>query len=335
MRTFNVKITSGTSSSLFTVYYDVTDNSHIALIDPTFTGTTFTDPAINLTYSQLSENDGVLVEVPDGITSLILYDQNDFCTPITSTICDTSIWTYDGTKYYRDVITTATPPAYTGLLYQPTGDYRYGSSGTTIYDTSGVAIVTGLSANVWKNNGVPSLQLGGPLNRSGLWTNTTSGLDMTPTNQWIGFSVCLTGLQAGHTYYIGLGADNKFSLWFNEVKKFSKEDTNVHNFNYWHVYPIVAQSGNNVLELYGLNTASIARFGCEVYDNTLADLMAASVYGDLTVVFASDSRIGTAIDVGRDPVTGNLTTYGYTCPGGGTYSTCVNGCVQKLYCYNT
>ena len=97
----------------------------------------------------------------------------------------------------------------------------------------------------------------------------------------------------------------------------------------------MAQSGNNVLELYGLNTASIARFGCEVYDNTLADLMAASVYGDLTVVFASDSRIGTAIDVGRDPVTGNLTTYGYTCPGGGTYSTCVNGCVQKLYCYNT
>jgi hypothetical protein len=340
VRTFYVKITSGSSSSLFTVYYNITDSGHIALYDPAL-GTTFDSPAINLTYSQLTTGDGVLVSVPDTIESIILYDQNDFCAPIECITCDTSsLWTFDGTQYYRDIITSASPPILALEIYKPTiTSTQYSADGTIIYDSLNVPILTLTTPNVWKNS-VPDTNVNsGPLNRSGIWSNTTSGVIMTPIDTWVGFSVCLTGLTEGHQYYVGVGGDNGYSLWYDGTEIASEFNLNLVNFRKWHVFPIIATGGKHILELYGINKTystpgpNPARFGCEVYDNTLSELTAATSYANLNVLFSSDERVGAYFDIGKD-LSGNQTIYGYTCPGGGIYSSCDGVCVEKVYCNN-
>jgi hypothetical protein len=342
MRTFKVKITSGTSNSFFTVYYDVTDNSHIALIDPTLTGTTFTDPAINLTYNQLTSDTGVLVEVPDGITSLILYDQNDYCSPITSTICDTSIWAFDGQKYYREVITASTTPVGAYQIYQPPVTLLVNSiSGTTVYNPDGSELLPKLhTPDVWQNIS-PVNTTRGPLNRCGIWTNVVSGGTMLPTTTWVGFSICLTGLTEGHGYYIGVGGDNGYRLRFEgvDIVKTTGSLTSTEPFNFWHLYPVTALGGNSILELYGYNLYSNtdsnpARFGCEIYDNTYLEIANASSLSDLNIVFSSADRVGNYFDLIRSGTNDELLQSGYSCPGGGIPD-CNHNCVQKFYCYNT
>lgn len=67
---YTIKITGGTSPGPYTIYY----NSSPGPI-PNIYGTT--DLAENLTYSELTVGDGVIVEVPDDTTTIYLYNQ--FC----------------------------------------------------------------------------------------------------------------------------------------------------------------------------------------------------------------------------------------------------------------
>ena len=70
-RIFDVMITSGTSHSLYTIYYDQVGPSNIATIVST------TSPATGVTYSELIVSPGVRVEVPETATRILLY--NDSC----------------------------------------------------------------------------------------------------------------------------------------------------------------------------------------------------------------------------------------------------------------
>ena len=69
-RIFDVIITSGTSHSLYTIYYDQVGPSNIATIVST------TSPATGVTYSELIVSPGVRVEVPDGSTKILLYNES-------------------------------------------------------------------------------------------------------------------------------------------------------------------------------------------------------------------------------------------------------------------
>jgi hypothetical protein len=80
MRYFNVKIEVGVSNSVFSIYYNTIDSSHYALIF-NLTGSTLN--ATGLTYTQLTTGNGLMVEVPDSATSLILDSSPAaFCTNI-------------------------------------------------------------------------------------------------------------------------------------------------------------------------------------------------------------------------------------------------------------
>jgi hypothetical protein len=67
-RKFDIKITSGTAPGPYTIYYDSVVVGNIATI------TSSSLPATNVTYSSLTTGTGVNVTVPDGSTSIILYN---------------------------------------------------------------------------------------------------------------------------------------------------------------------------------------------------------------------------------------------------------------------
>ena len=70
-RIFNILITSGTSHSDYTIYYDLVGPSNIA------TRVSTTLPATGVTYNDLITSPGVKVEIPDSAVSVLLY--NDSC----------------------------------------------------------------------------------------------------------------------------------------------------------------------------------------------------------------------------------------------------------------
>ena len=67
-RKFDIKITSGTAPGPYTIYYNSVVVGNIATI------TSSSLPATNVTYSSLTTGTGVNVTVPDGSTSIILYN---------------------------------------------------------------------------------------------------------------------------------------------------------------------------------------------------------------------------------------------------------------------
>jgi len=257
------------------------------------------------------------------------------CTP---TSCD---WQpYTGTSCVCIQTTAATIPnsAITYTAISQTYD-EYSEFGTLIYDTgysvdgtgTTVAFLTGTT--VWENTGNTSGNTitDGPLNRSGIWTTLTGGTDL-PEDTWIGYSFCIESISA-KTYYVGLGADNKFSFRLNGQTVVQSIWNDTTPFKYWHVYPLDVPQGTNIIELFGLNTGSNAAFGCEIYDNTLSELTAATVYSDLNVVYTTSSQIGGIFDLVADSGFTYLTS-GYTCPSGYVYQSCSGNCLSYTICDN-
>lgn len=83
---FYIKITGGTSVGPYVVYYDQINLNNIALLYPSL------EPAIGLTYVELTTNNGVLIQVPSANTTIYLY--NELCNieiPFTPYDCSTSI----------------------------------------------------------------------------------------------------------------------------------------------------------------------------------------------------------------------------------------------------
>jgi hypothetical protein len=246
---------------------------------------------------------------------------------------------YDAQNCYRINVTGSTAPS-TPISLAPHDVSVYSSFGTRFYETGfplngigtvevelGTPIVGGSYTNpTWSN---PSLlTTAGPLNRCAIWTNPFSS---TPTNTWIGFSDCLSGITTTKTYYVGIGADNEFRLVLDGVEILNTVG-NVwtdQQFKWWHVYPVEIGAGNHTIELYGLNLGSDAGFGCEIYDNTLEDLTGFTSYSEINVVYTNSGA--TEATIVQD-LSGNYLSSGYTCPTGYVYSTCSGSCVQYEYC---
>jgi surface protein len=102
------------------------------------------------------------------------------------------------------------------------------------------------------------------------------------------------------------------------------------NFGYWNVYPVTIPAGtNNILSVFGINSSQIGVFGCEIYNNTLQELTAATSYNDLNILFTSSGL--TQNDILID-INGQYQQYGYSCPPGYTYEKCTNRCIKYTFC---
>lgn len=151
----------------------------------------------------------------------------------------------------------------------------------------------------------------GPLNRTCIWTcQGSSGDDRLPTLQWIGFSRCIT-VPTTKTYYLGIASDNDFRITIDGTQILGTTGGGSGNFNYWHIYPISLTAGLHIIVMEGYNNDLQAAFGAEIYNNTAAEIEAATNYSGLKLLFSTRDMLGQEFDLGK-----------YHCPDGYTLSTC-------------
>lgn len=122
----------------------------------------------------------------------------------------------------------------------------------------------------------------GPMNRCGIWTN--------PYNADTTFIIPIN-VPSTKTYYIGLGADNTASIAItapngNKTTLLTQNTatagayylgSGTWNFDFWNIYPVTLSAGLNFLEVAGHDSGAAFGFGVEIYDNTVAELVAAQL----------------------------------------------------------
>jgi hypothetical protein len=265
-------------------------------------------------------------------------------------IANTKIFNCNGTftYNYNDVLNQYIGYKITNAI-APTNPYgvesgsavEYSVYGTRVYPNNGWDnkgdlksgyTLTLLETSYWKN--IAANTTDGPGNRHGIWVDDGAAGDL-PYNKWVGFSKCID-IAVGKIYHVGVFADNQFKLRLNGVTVLDTDqngslDGTQATFFYWHVYAIHIPKGKNTLELTGLNEGSKGGFGCVIYNNTLAELTAATSNNDLDIIF--NSKTITSIDIVQD-TSGIYESKGYTCSNiNSVYSPCDNGtCIEYTVC---
>jgi hypothetical protein len=218
-------------------------------------------------------------------------------------------------------------------------DADYGIKDPALYDagysSGGVGTYTSLSAAWWnKDPSDPTNVNLSYLNYIGI--KPTTGYE---NDTWIKFrqTLCIAETK---TYYLAIAADNnvRVNLDFVQILSFdvsvgsafdlehSSVDTDPGRalFQKLHIFPITLLAGNHTLEIEYINTGAPSAgnklmFACEIYDNTAAEITAATAHTDLDKIF-------TTKDI-RD--SGEFVEAIYSCPEGYSLTTkedCTVGC---------
>jgi len=195
--------------------------------------------------------------------------------------------------------------------YSPLGARIMKPSG---YDNQGVPLAgagntpTSVTTNAWWRNFAPNTT-DGPLNRSGIWPcaagNVPCNINCPPVNTDVGFSRQFI-VPTSKVYYIGIGCDNFAKVELQDGVSglhtiFTQNPLNIGNyfmetgdpeqivFAAWLIYPVFLNAGPNILTITAQNTSTgPAVIGFEIYDNTEAEIVAATGYSDLTYIFSTD-----------------------------------------------
>ena len=225
--------------------------------------------------------------------------------------------TADGLSCSSSVSMAATPPTANGGTPGTVAriqDIQWNNGGALLfapgYSLAGDGTYTSLLVpHLWVNGNAPydfatRNLIDSRMNAAGIW-----GATAIPNNEWVGFSRKITSTVA-KTVYVGMSADNAFKFTLNGVLMVSTDTTaGGPNFSHWNIYPVPLVVGDNYIEMYARNYGGPAGFAAEVYDNTAAQLSAATVESDLTILFSTRTMAGQPFDLGQ--------TYGWSCPATG------------------
>jgi hypothetical protein len=244
--------------------------------------------------------------------------------------------TPDMSECYYEEVTEATAPT-AGENTVEKNNTAYSTCGAYIYhegyniNGTGTADHVDITNPFWLNGATPACgnatTTEGPLNRCGLWSVTEA------SDQDVGFPVCLD-IAEGKIYYIGMGTDNLGIINLDGVNIITQDPTALGaqysigaaaTFKVWHIYPVFIPSGPHILEILGHNDSGAAAMGCEIYDNTPAEIIAATSYGDLNLIFSSKDYIGMPVMLGSGGV-------GYSCPPDYALKACASPyeCVRRV-----
>lgn len=242
----------------------------------------------------------------------------------------------DGTYCYQINTTPATPPvssenavAKAHPFYSMCGSWIFNS-----FNVNGTGVATQIPIiNTFWRNGAGNCTSGttgaGPMNRCAVWSVTETD------NQQIGFSVCVT-VATTKTYYMAVGSDDWSTIRIDGNTIVDQDNVAIgaqfgpsySALSMWCIYPVQIVAGTHVIELVGNNGpgggGNPGAIGAEIYDNTPEEIIAATSYGDLNLIFSTKDYVGQPIQIG----TGGI---GYTCPDG--YSLIL--CDGPAYCTQT
>ncbi|MBV7531757.1 hypothetical protein [Chitinophaga sp. sic0106] len=159
-----------------------------------------------------------------------------------------------------------------GTTQAPTGKVNITAasiSGDTVVPTSQTEKMTTLAAT-----GIP-----GPMNRCGIDGDIDG-------DAWYSATVTRTLSHAG-IFYIGAAADNQFRILVDgtEIAYYTADDQAA--FMIWHIVPVTLSAGVHSLTVSFRNSGSSRGFGVEMYDNTEAQLRAATSLSQLNIIFST------------------------------------------------
>lgn len=155
----------------------------------------------------------------------------------------------------------------------------------------------------WAN---PSLSYtAGPQNRDSVWIDSDcdGNVDALSVGEKVTMAFMYNNTGASRTIYIGVAADNEFKLVVNGSIIVNTVDYSLHSgsglqYNIWHIIPVSIKSGINYFNCVGTgdgsNVDSMSMVG---YDNTAAQIKAATSDSQLSIIFRSSSLRGTSYDI--------------------------------------
>lgn len=157
----------------------------------------------------------------------------------------------------------------------------------------------------------------------GVWTT----LSPNPVSEWIGHTFC-ADVDEERVFYLGFGSTVKLRIYLNEQLIHLSDHTTSPGYKRWQILPITLSPGLNRVLVEGRTDVSVPlpSFGAELYDCTLAQLLAAtSAEINPYIVFSTESRSGDNFDTGEDS--------GYDCDTGFNLENCsgTRSCVQRLF----
>jgi hypothetical protein len=171
------------------------------------------------------------------------------------------------------------------------------------------------------------------LNTVGVWACDPDSVNTgetfpttTPTQEWIGFTVCLDVEEAGD-YIVGIAADNRVRMGLNGTEIISYNTNDTTNFTYWWNHPLSLGSGLNIVTLEGWNQSQAASFGAEV----AGPFAPGSLVDDASMIAADyeNNRIFSTIDLVGEPFDIGEAS-GYSCEEGWVLNTCGDAPVCTL-----
>lgn len=292
---------------------------------------------IDLSYKNVSDTEiHACPEVAEiELTPVITWEGIDpFCVVVAS--CDPGA-TYDpgtNTCQTTDEI-PATPPSGGGgtpANAQHVTNNQWNNGGAQIFSPgyamngSGTVAATLTTPHFWVNGNFQWDAIGrnttdSRMNAAGVWV---AGETSNPLNEWIGF-VRTINTPVAKTVYVAMCADNKFRFSLNGTLLVDcpGDIGGGPNFNYMNIYPVDLAPGPNFIEMWALNSDGPAGFAMEIYDQSLASLIASTSIGDLNILFTTADMFGQPFDLGD--------TVGWSCPAGYSLDTSGPGdptCVQ-------
>jgi hypothetical protein len=210
------------------------------------------------------------------------------------------------------------PYGISGMIVYRLGEFN--ANGTPIHGM-GVSFeaITDVANHFWVADNTTNYY--GRLNAVGVWRKTSCSDPAFWDSTWtmIGFSRTFT-LSAAKTVYIGMGADNVAMVKLNGTLFIQQPGAIVppvigdgtlemQNHFYWNIYPVTLAAGTHIIEMTALNQGSVACMGVEVYDNTEAEILAATSEADLNILFSTKNMDCQAFDLG-DGIAYSCTTAG-------------------------
>jgi hypothetical protein len=219
------------------------------------------------------------------------------------------------------------------------GDPGYGAFGARFcvpgsYTTCGLGmpaanfnVIGGAGNPFWDCNGGTT---DGRLNQVGV-----NNPAMVTTTDWFGFSRCIDAPSEGE-YLFALAGDDEIRATLNGVTIVHNPWDgliNNRNFNYWWVWPVTLNAGENTLILEGANGTAFgpASFGCEIVGPFSAGTFSVNTDFDIFATQAGiDTYTANTIFSSGDEVGNTFNTQTNTCPSGYTYDLCTDSCLKTV-----
>jgi hypothetical protein len=112
------------------------------------------------------------------------------------------------------------------------------------------------------------------------------------------------------TIYVGLAGDNQFTLIVNGTVIIDSTPNGIqgNHFQIFHIFPITVVTGPNYINLVGVGAGVQEALAMVIYDNTAAEIAAATDDSQLDILFQTQSLFGESFDIATCPATYSLDT---------------------------